>query len=270
MQKLGLCLSGGGSRGAYQIGAAKALAELGILNRVEAFSGTSIGSVNAALLATLSPEDAFRLWLDVSPDEIKATEGTFRRIMKERTAIFDKGFYNIEPLEMRLRSTLDLAKLKQREVYVTLSDGGSVNESLFGLVRTAFRHFVMHDSKVLYCPLAEQTDEDVIRMILASCSLPAVFPAVVDHERKYYDGGLYDNIPVHPLATGGCTEVIIIHLWGLESIDKTAYPGLIFHEIRHAGSLGATLNFDPKRAEILFAYGYEDTIAHFHKQPFLF
>ncbi|MFH0993514.1 MAG: patatin-like phospholipase family protein [bacterium] len=268
MQKIGLCLSGGGSRGAYQIGAAKALAELGILERIEAFAGTSIGAVNAALLATLSPEAAFQLWQDVSPDEIKATEGTFRRIMKERMAIFDKGFYNIDPLEKRLRSTLDLAKLKSREVYVTLSDGGSVNESLFGLVRTAFRHFVMNDSKVLYCPLADQKDADVIRMILASCSLPAVFPAVVDHERKYYDGGLYDNIPVHPLAAGGCTDVIILHLWRMDLFDKAAFPGIVFHEIRHAGSLGATLNFDPKRAEILFNYGYEDTIAHFRKQPF--
>jgi NTE family protein len=37
-------LSGGGARGAYQIGALKALQELGILDKATAFSGASIGA----------------------------------------------------------------------------------------------------------------------------------------------------------------------------------------------------------------------------------
>ena len=47
MAKLGICLSGGGARGAYQIGALIALRDLGIFSDAIAFSGSSIGSINA-------------------------------------------------------------------------------------------------------------------------------------------------------------------------------------------------------------------------------
>jgi len=52
MNKVGLCFSGGGARGAYQIGAVKALVELGIFSHIQVFSGTSIGAVNACMVAT--------------------------------------------------------------------------------------------------------------------------------------------------------------------------------------------------------------------------
>src|SRR5690606_21133320 len=48
-EKFGLVLSGGGARGAYQIGVWKAMHELGLDRRVKAVAGTSVGAINTAL-----------------------------------------------------------------------------------------------------------------------------------------------------------------------------------------------------------------------------
>ena len=45
-----LALSGGGGRGAYQLGVWRALEEIGYWSRVQAIAGTSIGAINGALM----------------------------------------------------------------------------------------------------------------------------------------------------------------------------------------------------------------------------
>ena len=47
--KVGLVLSGGGAKGAYQVGVCKALAELG--TQVDMIAGASIGALNGGVLA---------------------------------------------------------------------------------------------------------------------------------------------------------------------------------------------------------------------------
>ena len=79
--KLGLCLSGGGARGAYQIGACMALKETGILDKIEVFSGTSIGAANAALLATNKIETVKDIWFKMPEETIIKTEHLFKRFL---------------------------------------------------------------------------------------------------------------------------------------------------------------------------------------------
>lgn len=62
---MGLVLSGGGAKGAYEVGVWQALHEAGLAGDVTAVSGTSIGAVNAALFASWpDPKGAERLWLE--------------------------------------------------------------------------------------------------------------------------------------------------------------------------------------------------------------
>ena len=49
--KIGLVLSGGGGKGAYELGVWRALKELGISKYISVFSGTSIGAFNSILFA---------------------------------------------------------------------------------------------------------------------------------------------------------------------------------------------------------------------------
>lgn len=62
---IGLVLSGGGAKGAYEVGVWQALHEAGLAGDIVAVSGTSIGAVNAALFAFWpDPKGAERLWLE--------------------------------------------------------------------------------------------------------------------------------------------------------------------------------------------------------------
>src|SRR6266542_3803731 len=63
--RIGLVLGGGGAKGAYQIGVLRyLLKEVGIEN-FELIAGTSIGSLNALLIATATPDDAEKVWREL-------------------------------------------------------------------------------------------------------------------------------------------------------------------------------------------------------------
>ena len=62
-EPIGLVLSGGGAKGAYEVGVWQELDAAGIASRVTAISGTSVGAINAALFAT-KPNAAETLWLE--------------------------------------------------------------------------------------------------------------------------------------------------------------------------------------------------------------
>ena len=66
-EPLALVLSGGGAKGAYEVGVWQELQAAGVASRVTAISGTSVGAINAALFAT-RPEAAESLWLENMED----------------------------------------------------------------------------------------------------------------------------------------------------------------------------------------------------------
>ena len=73
--KIGLVLSGGGAKGAYQAGVVKALSELD--TQVDMVAGASIGALNAAILASSSSlkegaEKMEELWMTLSDFKVTA------------------------------------------------------------------------------------------------------------------------------------------------------------------------------------------------------
>src|SRR5579859_301816 len=60
-KRVGLVLAGGGFKGAYQIGAWKALQEMGF-DRFTAIAGTSVGALNAVLVANGKLGPAEIIW----------------------------------------------------------------------------------------------------------------------------------------------------------------------------------------------------------------
>lgn len=66
----GLVLSGGGAKGAYEIGVWKAIRELNMEHAITAVSGTSVGSLNAALFAQGDYETAEQIWTNISMQQI--------------------------------------------------------------------------------------------------------------------------------------------------------------------------------------------------------
>ena len=265
-KKLGLCMTGGGSRGAYQIGAAKALYDLGIFPQIQAFSGTSIGSANAAVLATRTIEKAKDIWFTLPEDNISRnthqtdSKGETRRRFLE----IDRGIYSMDNFEDLMIDAVDYDRLKKCEVYATVSRGGKKEEGLLELVKASYRHYIQKESEVLYLPLQDLSEKQAVKSIIASCSIPILFPPVTLDGRKYYDGGVFDNVPIKPLVDNGCDEIIILHLHRHYFYDPYEIaPDVKFHEIKHKGYLGPVLNFDYAHIQELYEWGYNDTMDYF-------
>ena len=68
--KIGLVLSGGGGKGAYELGVWRALKELGISKYISVFSGTSIGAFNLVLFVMDNMEKADKQWEEVTIDKL--------------------------------------------------------------------------------------------------------------------------------------------------------------------------------------------------------
>ncbi|MBI3346593.1 MAG: patatin-like phospholipase family protein [Burkholderiales bacterium] len=200
-----LVLQGGGALGAYQVGVYQALHEAGI--EPDWVIGTSIGAINAALIAGNPPErrmerlDAF--WRHVEHQNTLAGPldwlgmgnllANMTTVMRGIPAFFEPNlaalrgtraalgvdkasYYSTEPLRDTLRALVDFEQLQHGGMRLTV---GAVN------VRSGqMRYF---DSR----------EEPVgLEHIMASGALPPAFPAVCIDGEAYWDGGLYSNTPI--------------------------------------------------------------------------
>ena len=70
--KFGLVFSGGGGKGAYQIGVWKALDELGVCGFIKSIAGASAGNLNSAMFCSGELDMAVRTWSEISEGSILA------------------------------------------------------------------------------------------------------------------------------------------------------------------------------------------------------
>ncbi len=265
--KVGLCFTGGGARGAYQIGAAQALSDLGIYENISAFSGSSIGAANVAVMTSTSIEKAREIWFNIPEDALKMREALITRLKREKLSTFDNGLYTMETLNRIMIDLIDYDVLLKKDVFVTVSESGDMTKGLLELFRSSYKHYIKKDSKVLYVPLKELDKGDQIKAVTASCSIPVVFPGVTGNDKKYYDGGVFDNTPVRPLIDFGCNEVIVIGIsfFAFELIQSEKFPNVKIHQIKGRKKMGGVLDFSSKHSKEIYKYGYEDTLKYFRK-----
>lgn len=256
--KLGLCLTGGGARGAYQIGACMALKDAGIFDQIEAFSGTSIGAVNAAMVATLPLEEVKDLWFNLPEETLIKSEGFFKRMLKEKTDFLKNGLYQINQLKELINAHLNMTKMKKQRVYVTMAESGDAKSGITALLKNAFKHYLRNDNHAIYVPLWKQTKTQAVEQIIASCSIPIVFPAQNIEGKQYFDGGVYDNVPVKPLIDEGCDTIIVIHLDHIPYLYRSRYKNINFYSLKPKHLLGMVLNFDPDKSKVRYQHGYDD------------
>ena len=194
---------------------------------------------------------------------MKANESFFTRLRHEKFGLIHNGIYKINDLEKMLREHIDLDKLKKKTVFATLSSAGLADDGVTGLLKASFSHYIRKNKHVVYSPIHKQPKEKLFKQLLASCSIPIAFPSVKIEGKQYYDGGLYDNVPVKPLIDSGCDTIIVIHLHKYNFFDPKKYPNIKFHEIIHKKSLGGILNFDPNQSVKRFELGYQDALEYF-------
>ncbi len=230
-----LVLQGGGALGAYQVGVYQALHEAGI--EPDWVIGTSIGAINAALIAGNAPAERLdrlrEFWSRVEQragaDLVPAWNGlangyanvpaNWATMWQGIPAFFAPNpfawlglhtalgveraaYYSTEPLRETLAELVDCERLGQRQTRLTV---GAVN------VRNGeMRYF---DSR----------DETLgLDHILASGALPPAFPAVRIQGDPYWDGGIYSNTPIEAVLDDRPRRdslIFTVHMWNPQGTE---------------------------------------------------
>ena len=256
-EKLGLVLDGGGARGAYQVGALKALQEKGY--QFDGVVGTSIGALNGAILCQ---------------DELTIAQEIWEKLDYQHVFAFDEAFYdNYEALmhmEMKKVNVHELAA----GLLKIIKDGGLDNEPMKALVREHLNEEVIRSSGVDYglvtVNVSEMKAEELFiedipvgsleDYILASAYVP-VFKKSTFVGKNFLDGGFYDNSPVNMLLKKGYKKIVVIKLGGKMGIqrDYDATDADIY-VIEPSEDLGDLLEFDVKRIRYNIKLGYYDAL----------
>jgi NTE family protein len=183
-----LLLSGGGARGAYEIGVWKHLCEMGW--RPDLICGASVGSINgAAIAAGLPPDELVALWRSIGRDKI------FRVSFLRRIANFvlRRGFLpymDTRPLRRFLESTLVIDKIRNSDIELVIS--------AVDILSSEITYF---NSKSIG-----------IDHIMASCAVPILFPWQYVDGKPYWDGGVMANTPIAPALERKAREIIVVLL----------------------------------------------------------
>jgi NTE family protein len=179
--KLGVVFAGGGAKAAYEAGVGLVLRERGIVPA--AIAGTSSGAINAALLATGEAERLAELWRTLRREDVFAYRAPavlggllpgwfgFQVIARAR------GLLDPAPLRATLARHVDFWRLRSAPVAV----------------------LVVATDLVSGTPQRFDNATLTLDALVASATVPGLFPAVVAGDRLLVDGGVVQRAPVMEL-----------------------------------------------------------------------
>ncbi|MGL5752718.1 MAG: patatin-like phospholipase family protein [Paraclostridium sp.] len=257
----GLVLEGGGTKGAYQIGAYRALRELGI--EFKGVAGTSIGALNGAYIVQDDIDIMEEIWtkydythfMNIDEDTyhtIKDIDFTAKN-MNMVISLINKARKNegidISPFRSLLESTLNEDAIRN-------------SKKDFGLVT------VMWDRKIIPNPmfLEDIPQGRIIDYLIASASLP-IFKLDKLDDKLFLDGMFHNNIPVDLLREKGYEDIVVIRLiddiFGKFSLNH--HQDINMKVIVPSEYLGGSLNIDPDNVSKNIKLGYLDAMKTFDR-----
>lgn len=250
---IGLALAGGGSRGAYQIGVYKALRKCHI--RIDGFVGTSIGALNAAMLASNREKELYNLWKSINMGNIFGFSDDFVKNLEKEKFDFDlikSGLIDLKKIVLNKGISLENYRkvLKDLKIEETLYK----SDKDFGLVTVKFPEF-----KPLYLFKNDIKPSLLNEYIIASCYLPIFKMEKIIDNKYYLDGGFYDNLPANALLKKGYDLVYAVNLDAI-GIKRPYLNKSKVIEIKPSRNLGSILNVNKDKINKNIELGYYDTI----------
>ena len=272
--KIGLALSGGGAKGAYQLGVFHALNELRLLPRIRAVSGCSIGALNALLFASGDPARGDAAWSSVGYSRFLVTDDEAKLPqVKELIHALSRREENISPVNI-IRS-YNLGVFSQRglaELLYDYADFGAVQNSSVDYFACCYN---TRDYRPEYFRLNDLPREEMVDAALASAAIPFLYNPVRINGIAYADGGinspLYpsanaDKIPVTPLAGLDCDLILVVYLSQGDRADLSVLPeGMPVIELYPSQPLepakgAGTLDLSRRSLAERYSLGYRDTL----------
>ena len=216
-----LVLSGGGGRGAYECGVYKYLEETGLVPDI--LVGTSIGAINAAAIASgKSASELEDAWLGTRTRHIQR----FWRLRPWRAV------YDTSPWYRTLHNFIDFDGLasSDKRLLITATEVEAGNLRVFDSRETVLTP----------------------KHILASCSIPLLYPWTRIGGSHYWDGAVMANTPLGVAVDAGAEEVLVVLLSpvGERRIEKPRWPWEAFAVVLDL-ALSATFENDYKQLEAI-------------------
>lgn len=176
MSKRAVVMSGGGAKGAFQVGVLTRLYEMG--ERFDVAFGTSVGALNAAGLAYLGPKRLQQNWEAITGKSDILSLNLFN-------FMFGTGAFSMKPLKKRLDSYIyGEPYMEAVACYVDLRNG-----------------------KVLYQSNKDCDLETFKKAVLASSAIPGVMELPDD---ALADGGIREQSPLSQAIKSGADSITLI------------------------------------------------------------
>lgn len=206
--KKGLCLSGGGIKGAAHIGVIKALEEENI--KIDCISGTSSGSIIASMYAMgYNSNEIFKLFKKYGKEISKVNWNLLFKLILGlvfRKKITIEGLntgndlaeiinYQAKNKNIKLISDINMSLIIPS---VSLGDGSIY---LFSSVKNNRKY---SDEVIVI------NNIDIGKAVQASCAYPGIFCPVNINNKKIVDGGIRENTPWRELKDIGAEKIISI------------------------------------------------------------
>ena len=246
-----LALEGGGAKGAYQIGAWRALREAGV--RIRAVSGSSVGALNGAMIVMGDVKKAEEVWANIRYSQVLDVD--------------DETMHNLlngKLLKLDLRSALETVQdvVRNRGLDITplsnwireVVDEPTVRASDMELYIVTYS---LEQQKELELRARDIPEGQLHEMLLASSYLP-----FFHNERlagKYADGGVRDVLPLHVLLENGYKDIIALRLYGIGLERRTKIPKDVkLYTVAPTVELGGVLDFNAAQSRANLTAGYFD------------
>jgi NTE family protein len=257
----GLVLEGGGARGAYHVGAYKAIKELNI--EIGGIAGTSIGAINGAMMVQGDYELLEKIWLSVDSYELfDLDEKTVEDLRHFNLRNINFSYLLHQSKEILSNRGLDTSRIRELFDYYIDEDKIRSSNIDFGIVTVN-----LTDKKPMELMKEDIPEGKLIDFLIASANLPAFRIEEMDG-KKYLDGGFYNNLPIDILANKGYKNIIAVRTLAIGIIRKAKIKDLniiFIQPVESLGSMLGALDFNRERAEEYINLGYYDAMKVFKK-----
>ena len=203
-KKLAFALGGGGSRGALQAGALRALLQANI--QPDILVGTSIGSVNAIFMAMhgFSPQMLDKLdeaWLIVAKANLfpASTAWLTTQMLLNYVGVYPYSGIKDYFIAQGIRPDLRFGDLPHAPVILVSTD--------------------LNGRKPVY--YGNDPQDLVLDGLIASAALPPWVSPIDSGGRMLVDGGMISNLPIEPALAYGATEIIAMGLSNPNEVSET-------------------------------------------------
>lgn len=246
-----LVLEGGGAKGAYQIGAWKAMLEAGV--KINAVAGTSVGALNAALICMGDVEKAEKVWSEISYSKVMEVdeqlmkalfEGTLEpvQVFKNTLKLLKDGGVNIAPLKQMIHENVNEQQIRS------------------GSIAFYLLTFSLSDHRELDLDMKEVEEGLMEDLLMASCYLP-LFKHQKLHGKTFIDGGMYNNVPMESVVKRKYQNIIQIRIFGIGREKKVRIPNdTVILTVEPRVNLGNILDFSPEKSKRNMTIGYFDAM----------